>query len=315
MKILITGAAGFIGINLSKRLLSAGHSVLGIDNFYSSSKEKLKTLYQFSNFTFLEKDITESWTPVKAELDNINAICNLACPASPPVYLKDSVYTTKTSVLGTLNALECATERNIPILHASTSEVYGDPLEHPQKETYYGNVNPIGIRACYDEGKRVAESLCFDFHRQHGTRIKVVRIFNTYGSFMERNDGRVITNFIDAALRNTPLTVYGDGSQTRSFCYVEDLVEGIIQFLFLQKPVTGPINLGNTSEISILELTEVIKTFFPAVTINYSTLMENDPKIRRPDIQLARELLEWSPRIPLAEGLQHTIEWFKDFYT
>ncbi len=316
MRVLVTGAAGFIGVNLCKRLLDEGHFVVGIDNFYSSDNKKIEHLLQYKQFSFIKKDIVESWDTFVSDIGNCDAVCNFACPASPPVYLRDPVYTTKVSVLGTLHALEYATEHTIPLLHASTSEVYGDPLEHPQKETYYGNVNSIGVRSCYDEGKRVAESLCFDFRRTYNTPIKIIRIFNTYGPFMERDDGRVISNFIDAAIQKKPLTIYGDGSQTRSFCFIDDLVDGIMKFLFLQDAqITGPINLGNTEEIRIKELASIMQKRYPTLESVYKQIMENDPKVRKPDISAARSILDWSPKISLQEGLDRTIEWFSKFYT
>ena len=315
MNILLTGVAGFIGVNICKRLLDEGHCVTGIDNFYASDSKKIEHLLQYNQFSFIKNDIIESWDSIISSKDNFDIVCNFACPASPSVYLKDPVYTTKVSVLGTLHALEYVTQHNIPLLHASTSEVYGDPLEHPQREIYYGNVNPIGIRSCYDEGKRVAESLCFDFNRTYNTTIKIIRIFNTYGPFMERNDGRVISNFIDSAIQKKPLTIYGNGKQTRSFCFIDDLVEGIVKFLFLKDTqVTGPINLGNTEEICINDLVNIMQGYYPILKYIYKPMMENDPKIRKPDIGLANSILNWSPKISLREGLNKTIEWFSEFY-
>lgn len=315
MKIVVTGACGFIGVNMCARLLKDGHEVLGLDNFYTSDRKKADTLFAYPSFSFLQKDITEPWDDIESSLEGADAICNLACPASPVWYMKDPIYTTKVSVQGILHALDYATKKKIPILHASTSEVYGDPLEHPQKETYYGNVNPIGPRSCYDEGKRIAESLSFDYHRQHGTEIKIIRIFNTYGPFMEANDGRVISNFICAALQGKDLEIYGEGTQTRSFCYVDDLVEGMTRFLFLENSAeTGPINLGNTEELRILALVKELQKTFPSIQCTKKPLMQNDPKLRKPNIEQARAILGWSPKISLQEGLQRTIEWFSSFY-
>lgn len=314
MTILITGVTGFIGTNLAKRLLREGHSVVGIDNFYCSDASKLELFENESNFHFIQHDITKDIPAHIFENISIDHICNLACPASPVQYLKDPIYTTKVSVFGILAMLDIAKKYNIPILQASTSEVYGDPLAHPQEEEYWGNVNPHGVRACYDEGKRIAESLCFDYKRQHNTKIKLIRIFNTYGPFMAHDDGRVVSNFITQALRNEALTVYGEGMQTRSFCYVDDLVEGIIRFIMLdddKNTITGPINLGNPHEMTINELIQHIEVFIPNVKIVNKPLPENDPQKRKPNISKAKALLHWEPKISLSEGLEKTIAWFK----
>lgn len=314
MKIVITGALGFIGINLCKNLLSKGYEVLGIDNFYCSNRFHLKELEQHNNFSFLEHDIIN---PIPISNNFVpDLLCNLACPASPVQYLKDSIYTTKTNVFGMINMLDLAIKYDVPILQASTSEVYGDPLEHPQTESYWGHVNSIGIRACYDEGKRLAESLCFDYKRQHKAKIKISRIFNTYGPYMASDDGRVVSNFIVQALHKKPLTVYGKGQQTRSFCFIDDLVEGIVRFLLLDDPhneVTGPINLGNNDEITIQELAYQINKYIPHTSIEYKILPEDDPQQRKPDSTQAKKILAWEPKITLAEGLPPTIAWLKTY--
>lgn len=314
MTVLVTGAAGFIGINLCKTLLASGHRVIGIDNFYCSSRAAVQQLAHERAFEFIEHDVIN---PLPSSL-KADAVCNFACPASPVWYLKDPIYTLKTSVFGALNALEYASSRGIPILHASTSEVYGDPLEHPQTERYWGNVNPLGPRACYDEGKRAAESLCFDFVRTRGAKVKVIRIFNTYGPHMAPDDGRVMSNFIVQALAGQKLTVYGAGEQTRSFCFVDDLVAGIISFLLLPSSgaksidplVHGPINLGNPHEITIAELATRIRQFIPGAAVEYKSLPEDDPKQRKPDISRARQVLGWEPKVALEEGMKKTVEWF-----
>lgn len=310
MRVLVTGATGFIGTSLCKKLLNDKHDVIGIDNFYCSRPTQIKEFESFERFTFIEHDIIDPITFLENRKPDY--ICNLACPASPVQYMKDPVYTTKTSVMGILNMLDLATQYQIPMLHASTSEVYGDPLEHPQQEHHWGNVNPIGIRSCYDEGKRLAESLCFDYNRKHGTQIKVIRIFNTYGPFMAPDDGRVVSNFIMNALKGAPLMVYGEGKQTRSFCYVDDLVEGIMKFLFLEdKEVIGPINLGNPHEIAINELAQYVDKFIPNTKIVFQPLPEDDPQQRKPNISLAQKILKWQPTIDLEQGLAQTIAWFK----
>lgn len=320
MHILVTGATGFIGINLCKKLLNDGHSVTGVDNFYCSDATNMHVLNCYKNFHFVKHDIT---APLPHDIGTFNALCNLACPASPPRYLNDPLYTMKTSVVGTLALLEYATKKNIPILQASTSEVYGDPLQHPQSEEYWGHVNPVGVRACYDEGKRAAESLCFDFVRMHRTRVKVLRIFNTYGPYMASDDGRVVSNFIMQALSKKPLTVYGDGTQTRSFCFVDDLVRGITSFLLMpcegintiQPSVHGPINLGSPHEITMHELVSYVKQHCPDVIVEHKPLPCDDPKRRNPDIHRAGTVLGWKPEISLEEGIKKTMEWFSTAYS
>jgi UDP-glucuronate decarboxylase len=302
MKILVTGAAGFLGSHLSETFLSQGHEVIGVDNFYTGSKENIKHLFPNSDFEIIRHDVT---LPLFLEVD---AIANLACPASPVHYQKHPVQTLKTSVLGMTNMLGIAKRLGIKILQASTSEVYGDPSISPQVEEYWGNVNPIGIRACYDEGKRVAETLLFDYHRQYGIEIKVARIFNTYGPRMQIDDGRVVTNFIVQALRGEPITIYGDGSQTRSFCYVDDLVKGLSSLLHSPTEVSGPINLGNPREFTMIELAnEVLRQTNSKSVIEFRDLPGDDPKQRRPDISKAQEILGWNPSIELEEGLARTI--------
>jgi UDP-glucuronate decarboxylase len=305
-RILITGGAGFIGSHLCEKLLNEGNEVICVDNFFTGSKENIKHLFGNPYFEVLRHDIT---FPLYVEVDEIY---NLACPASPIHYQFDPVQTTKTSVIGAINMLGLAKRLKIRILQASTSEVYGDPTVHPQKEDYWGNVNPIGPRACYDEGKRCAETLFFDYYRQHNLDIKVVRIFNTYGPRMLPNDGRVVSNFIVQALKGEDITVYGDGSQTRSFCYIDDMVDGIVKMMNTEKGFTGPINLGNSSEFSILELAEmIVKITKSKSKIVFKTLPQDDPKQRKPDITLAKSKLNWEPKVSLEEGLVKTIEYFK----
>lgn len=303
--ILVTGGAGFIGSHLCEALLKQGHYVICLDNFFTGRKENIKHLMDFDNFELIRHDIID---PIKLEVDEIY---NLACPASPFHYQYNPIKTIKTSILGTMNMLGLAKRVKAKILQASTSEVYGDPLVHPQPESYRGNVNPIGPRACYDEGKRAAETLCFDYHRQHKVDIRVVRIFNTYGPNMQINDGRVVSNFIVQALKNEDITVYGDGKQTRSFCYVSDLVRGMIDFMN-QEQHLGPINLGNDGEFTILELAEkVIQLTHSKSKITFKPLPEDDPLQRKPDLSLARKLINYEPKIKLEEGLIKTIEYFK----
>lgn len=307
--ILVTGGTGFLGANLCLRLVREGHRVICIDNNSTGRLENVREIAEHPNFRFLLHDITE---PLHIE-EPVARIYNLACPASPPAYQGiHAIQTTRTCVLGALNMLELARAHNATILQASTSEVYGDPLEHPQAESYRGNVNPIGVRACYDEGKRCAESLFFDYARQEGVDIKVIRIFNTYGPLMDPNDGRVISNFICQALAGWDLTVYGDGNQTRSFCYVDDLIEVMIRMMNSPKGFTGPVNTGNPGEFTIRELAErVLAETGSHSRIVYRDLPLDDPAQRRPDIGLAREKLGWEPAVQLREGLKRTIPYFK----
>lgn len=310
MRILVTGGAGFLGSHLSRKLINEGHEVLAVDNYYTGSKSNVYDLIPNSNFELVRHDVS---LPLFVEVD---AIVNMACPASPVHYQKFPVQTTKTSVLGAINMLGLAKRLNIPILQASTSEVYGDPEISPQIETYWGNVNPIGIRSCYDEGKRVAETLFTDYQRQYGLEIKIARIFNTYGPRMAINDGRVVSNFIIQALKNQPITIYGDGSQTRSFCYVSDLVEAVGRLLFSPKSISGPINLGNPNEFTMLELAEtIIELTSSKSKISFFPLPEDDPKQRRPDISLAVSQLKWEPKVQLREGLTLTIRDFENRLT
>jgi UDP-glucuronate decarboxylase len=306
-KILVTGGAGFIGSHLCKKLLDEGHEVICVDNFFTGNKENIVDLLDHPYFEVIRHDVNFS---LYIEVDEIY---NLACPASPVYYQKDPVQTTKTSVHGAINMLGLAKRVGAKILQASTSEVYGDPEIHPQTEDYWGKVNPIGLRSCYDEGKRCAEALFFDYYRQHGTRIKVVRIFNTYGPNMQMDDGRVVSNFIVQALKNEDITIYGDGSQTRSFCYVDDLVEGIYKMMQTTDEITGPINLGNEGEFSIKELAEkVIDLTGSSSRIIYQPLPQDDPKIRKPDTTRARQILNWQAGIKLEEGLKKTIDYFQE---
>lgn len=304
-RILITGGAGFLGSHLTDRLLEQGHEVICADNLFTGTKRNIDHLHNHPRFEFMRHDIT---FPLYIEVDEIY---NLACPASPIHYQHDPVQTTKTSVHGAINVLGLAKRLKCKVFQASTSEVYGDPAVHPQPETYWGNVNPIGPRSCYDEGKRSAETLFFDYHRQHGLEIKVARIFNTYGPRMHHADGRVVSNFIVQALRGEPITIYGDGSQTRSFCYVDDLVEGFIRLMESDASVTGPVNLGNPSEFTMLELAEkVIRSTGSSSTIVFHELPQDDPKQRRPDISLAKKTLDWEPSVALDQGLGWTIDYF-----
>jgi len=309
MKILVTGGAGFVGSHLCKRLLNDGHEVLCVDNLFTGNKDNILELIENKKFEFMRHDIT---FPLYIEVDQIY---NLACPASPIHYQFDPVQTTKTSVHGAINMLGLAKRTRARILQASTSEVYGDPEIHPQPESYWGKVNPIGIRSCYDEGKRCAETLFFDYHRQHKLDIKVIRIFNTYGPNMHPNDGRVVSNFIMQALNNKNITIYGDGSQTRSFQYIDDLIEGMIKMMNSSKKFVGPVNLGNPKEFTIKELAEKILEMIPESKskIIYKPLPQDDPKQRKPEISLAKKELSWSPKIKLEKGLKDTIEYFKNF--
>lgn len=301
----VTGGAGFLGSRLCEKLLELGHEVLCVDNFYTGQKSNIVQMLDSPYFEMMRHDIT---FPLYVETDNIY---NLACPASPIHYQFDPVQTTKTSVHGAINVLGLAKRVKAKIFQASTSEVYGDPTCHPQTEDYWGNVNPTGLRACYDEGKRCAETLFFDYHRQHGLLIKVGRIFNTYGPRMAVNDGRVVSNFIVQALKGDPITIYGDGSQTRSFCYVDDLIDAFIRIMDTEDSFTGPVNLGNPREFTIKELAElVIDMTGSSSVLEYRPLPENDPCQRRPDITLARTALDWTPTTTLEEGLKPTIEYF-----
>ena len=306
-RILVTGGAGFLGSHLCDRLLADGHEVICIDNFFTGSKENISHLRDEPRFEVVRHDVT---FPLYVEADEI---MNLACPASPIHYQTDPVQTTKTSVHGAINVLGLAKRLGIKIFQASTSEVYGDPQVHPQTEDYWGHVNPVGIRSCYDEGKRCAETLFFDYHRQVGLRIKVARIFNTYGPRMHPNDGRVVSNFIVQALLGEPLTVYGDGEQTRSFCYVDDLIDAFVRLMATPDSVTGPMNLGNPGEFTVGELARlVLEQTGSRSPLRYLPLPQDDPARRRPDITLARKTLDWEPRTPLAEGLPRTIAYFEE---
>jgi UDP-glucuronate decarboxylase len=307
MKVLVTGGAGFLGSHLCEKLINSGHEVLCVDNLFTGSKENIKHLLTNPHFEFMRHDVT---IPLYVEVDQIY---NLACPASPKHYQSDPAQTTKTSVIGAINMLGLAKRTGARILQASTSEVYGDPEVHPQPEEYWGKVNPIGIRSCYDEGKRCAETLFFDYHRQYGVEIKVMRIFNTYGPRMDRNDGRVVSNFIVQALQGNDITIYGDGSQTRSFCYVDDLIAGMIALMNSPKEIIGPINIGNPNEFSISELvSEVISLTNSKSKLSQLPLPEDDPRQRQPDITKAKNLLAWAPKVELKEGLQKTIEYFSE---
>jgi UDP-glucuronate decarboxylase len=307
MRVAVTGGAGFLGSHLCDRLLEAGHEVLCVDNFYTGSRQNIAHLMGNPMFEFLRHDVT---FPLFVEVDQIY---NLACPASPPHYQSNPIQTTKTSVHGAINMLGLAKRVKARILQASTSEVYGDPLVHPQSEDYWGNVNPIGPRSCYDEGKRCAETLFFDYHREVGLETKVARIFNTYGPRMDPDDGRVVSNFIVQALRGTPITIYGDGSQTRSFCYVDDLIGGLIALMQSDADVTGPINLGNPGEFSMKELAAlVLEQTGSKSKIRYEPLPADDPVRRCPDITRARTQLDWAPTVALSDGLRKTIEYFDD---
>lgn len=307
-RILVTGGAGFIGSHLCERLVNEGHDVICIDNFYSGSKENVWHLIGKPNFELVRHDVIN---PYWAEVDEIY---NLACPASPIYYQNDPIQTTKTSFFGAYHMLGLARRTKAKILQSSTSEVYGDPNVHPQPESYWGNVNPIGLRSCYDEGKRVAETLFFDYHRLHKVRSKVIRIFNTYGPRMAVSDGRVVSNFVVQALKGEDLTIYGDGQQTRSFQYVSDLIEGMIRMMDTPDDFTGPVNLGNPGEFTMLELAEkVIKKIGGKSKIVFRPLPSDDPKMRRPDITIAKRELGWEPKVPLDEGLDHIIAYFRDY--
>ena len=305
MRILVTGGAGFLGSHLCDRLINEGHEILCLDNFFTGRKQNITHLLQNPSFELIRHDVVE---PFRVEVDQIY---NLACPASPPHYQYNPIKTTKTSVMGAINSLGLAKRVRARVFLASTSEVYGDPTVHPQSESYWGNVNTIGFRSCYDEGKRCAETLYFDYHRQNGVDIRVVRIFNTYGPRMLADDGRVVSNFIVQALKGENLTVYGDGSQTRSFCYVDDLIEGFLRLMNQDKTV-GPVNIGNPGEFTMLQLAElVLKKVGGKSKITNLPLPSDDPKQRRPDITLAKEALGWEPKVPLEQGLDRTIEYFR----
>ena len=304
-RVLVTGGAGFLGSHLCERLVEQGHEVLCVDNYFTGRRANVAHLIDRPNFELMRHDVT---FPLYVEVDEIY---NLACPASPVHYQHDPVQTTKTSVHGAINMLGLAKRVRAKLFQASTSEVYGDPTQHPQTEDYWGNVNPIGPRSCYDEGKRCAETLCFDYHRQHALRIKVARIFNTYGPRMHPDDGRVVSNFIVQALKGEPITIYGEGQQTRSFCYVDDLIAGFLKLMASPDTVTGPINLGNPGEFTIRQLAEkVIAATGSRSALSFRPLPENDPMQRRPDITRAQTLLDWQPTIALDEGLARTIAYF-----
>ena len=307
-KILVTGGAGFVGSNLCRRLLKDGNEVICVDNLNTGRIENIKTLIYEKNFQFRNQNIVNPM-----EINGLDEIYNLACPASPPHYQKSPTYTIKTCVIGIINMLELAERNQAKIMQFSTSEVYGNPFVHPQTEGYWGNVNPIGIRACYDEGKRCAETLCFGYHREFGTKIKSIRISNTYGPMMNPDDGRVVSNLITQALKGEDITLYGDGKQTRSFCYIDDLVEGIIRMMESRDEFLGPVNLGNPEEFMIKDLADIVLQLIPSKSkIIYLNLPEDDPMQRKPDISLAqKELNGWKPKISLKEGLANTIAYFK----
>lgn len=306
-RVLITGGAGFLGSHLAERLIGEGHDVLCVDNFYTGNKANIAPLLSSPKFELLRHDVT---FPLYVEVDQIY---NLACPASPIHYQRDPVQTTKTSVMGAINMLGLAKRLRIPVLQASTSEVYGDPEVHPQDESYWGRVNPIGIRSCYDEGKRVAETLFFDYRRQHDMPVKVMRIFNTYGPRMDPADGRVVSNFIVQALKGESITIQGDGNQTRSFCYVDDLIDGMVRLMNTGDDFTGPVNIGNPVEFTMIELAEqIISLTGSSSQIVFRPLPEDDPKQRKPDIGLARRELGWEPHVALEEGLRRTIRYFRE---
>ena len=306
-KILVTGGAGFIGSHLCERLLSEGHEVICIDNYFTGNKNNVAHLSDNRNFRLISHDVT---TPFYAE--DIDEIYNLACPASPPFYQYDPIKTMKTSIYGAMNMLGLAKRVKAKILQASTSEIYGDPNIHPQTESYWGNVNPIGIRSCYDEGKRAAETLFMDYHRQNGVKIKIIRIFNAYGPRMNPDDGRVVSNFIVQALKGKDITIYGDGKQTRSFQYIDDLIEGMIRMMNTEDEFVGPINIGNPEEFTMLELAnKVIELTHSKSKLIFMPLPSDDPKQRKPDISLARKKLDWKPQIKLEEGLKRTIKYFE----
>ena len=306
-KFLVAGGAGFLGSHLCDKLLGLGHQVLCVDNMNTGSEGNVTHLISTNRFELKLHNIIDPM------MEDVDYVLNLACPASPPFYQKDPVYTFKTCVMGTMNLLDLAREKGAVFFQASTSEVYGDPIQHPQKEEHWGHVNPIGIRSCYDEGKRAAETLCFDYHREYGVPIKVIRIFNTYGPRMNAADGRVVSNFINQAIRDIDITIYGDGSQTRSFCYVDDLIEGMTRLILSPSHITGPINMGNPIEFTMLELAEkVIEQTGSKSKLVFEPLPSDDPKQRKPDISLAKEKLDWEPQVKLADGLEMTIAYYRD---
>lgn len=311
MRALVAGAAGFLGSHLCDRLRSDGVDVLGFDNFFTGKRENVAHLERDPGFAFFEHDVTVPTSA--ATVGSLDLIFNMACPASPPAYQRDPLFTLNTNYIGTRNLLDLAHEKGAVILQASTSEVYGDPTMHPQTESYWGNVNCFGMRSCYDEGKRVAETLMLEYARRYGTQIKVARIFNTYGPRMAPEDGRIISSFIVQALRGEPLTVFGDGSQTRSFCYVDDLIDGLVRMAWSEASLTGPVNLGNPDEISVLRTANYIKQMTGSKSpIVYTSLPSDDPKRRKPDISLAESKLGWKPRVRFEDGVERTIEHFKD---
>lgn len=304
-KILIAGGAGFIGSHLSKKLLGQNNKIICLDNFFTGFQSNIDEIKNYDNFEFIKHDIIE---PIDIEVDEIY---NLACPASPLHYQSDPIFTTKTSVIGTLNLLDMANKYGSKYLFTSTSEVYGDPLVHPQKENYLGNVNPIGLRSCYDEGKRCAESIVFDYHRKFKTKVKIARIFNTYGPNMAENDGRVVSNFVISSLKNNEITVFGDGSQTRCFCYVSDMVDGLINFMNTNDKVTGPINIGSDVEMTVLDLAKKVKDLVQSNSkIIFKELPTDDPKIRKPDLNNAKKYIDWEQNVALEDGLKETINYF-----
>jgi len=312
MNILITGGSGFLGSHLCHLFIDKKiNKLFCIDNNYTGTRENIKHLIKKDKFVFIEEDITTFDITYFKDI-NIDQIYHLACPASPKAYQKQPIETMKTSVIGTLNMLELAKEKNATILFTSTSEIYGDPNVHPQSETYWGNVNPIGIRSCYDEGKRSAETLMMDYYRTHNVKIKIARLFNTYGPYMDKDDGRVVSNFINQVLKNKDITIYGDGSQTRSFCYVDDTIECLVKFMNSSNEIIGPINIGNPNELTVKELAILIKGLYKTRSeIMYKPLPQDDPKIRKPDIKKAKELLKWEPKTDIVIGLKKTLEYFK----
>lgn len=311
-RILVTGGAGFLGGNLCKRLLDEGNFVICLDNFFTGHRNNIELLLENPCFRVIAHDITNTSIPIELKIpEGVDEIYNLACPASPPHYQFDKIETVKANTLGVINVLEYAKICNAKIFQASTSEIYGDPLEHPQKESYRGNVNTLGPRACYDEGKRIAETLFMDYHRKYGLKIRIARIFNTYGPNMDHNDGRVVSNFIVQAIRKEPITIYGNGEQTRSFCYVDDLIEGFL--LLMNSDFIGPVNLGNPQEFTMNQLAKKVKEITKSSSeVIYKDLPQDDPKMRRPDISLAKKEINWEPKVMLEEGLKKTIEYFRE---